>query len=181
MKTKELVYVALCAVIIAICSWISIPTAVPFTLQTFGIYLTIAVLGGKLGTISFLIYLTLGAIGLPVFAGFKGGFAALTGPTGGYIIGFLATALIMWSFEKFFGKNKISFIISAIIGLVVCYSLGTIWFMKVFSAANGPIGLAATLGMCVVPFIIPDLIKLVLAYAIGSKVSSISKVSAVNA
>lgn len=181
MKTKELVYVALCAVIIAICSWISIPTAVPFTLQTFGIYLTIAVLGGKLGTISFLIYLTLGAIGLPVFAGFKGGFAALTGPTGGYIIGFLATALIMWGFEKFFGKNKISFIISAIIGLVVCYSLGTIWFMKVFSAANGPIGLAATLGMCVVPFIIPDLIKLVLAYAIGSKVSSISKVSAVNA
>lgn len=181
MKTKELVYVALCAVIIAICSWISIPTAVPFTLQTFGIYLTIAVLGGKLGTISFLIYLTLGAIGLPVFAGFKGGFAALTGPTGGYIIGFLATALIMWGFEKFFGKNKISFIISAIIGLIVCYSLGTIWFMKVFSAANGPIGLAATLGMCVVPFIIPDLIKLVLAYAIGSKVSSISKVSAVNA
>ena len=71
MKTKELVYVSLCAVIIAICSWISIPTAVPFTLQTFGIYLAIAVLGGKLGTISLLIYLGLGAIGLPVFAGFK--------------------------------------------------------------------------------------------------------------
>ena len=124
MKTKELVYVALCAVIIAICSWISIPTAVPFTLQTFGIYLSISVLGGKLGTISFLIYLALGAIGLPVFAGFKSGFAAITGPTGGYLLGFLATALIMWGFEKFFGKNKVSFIISAIIGLVACYAFG---------------------------------------------------------
>ena len=153
MKTKELVYVALCAVIIAICSWISIPTAVPFTLQTFGVYLAIAVLGGKLGTISLLIYLGLGAIGLPVFAGFKSGLAALTGPTGGYIVGFLATSLIMWAFEKFFGKNKISFIISAIIGLT------------------------ATLGMCVIPFIITDLIKLVAAYLIGSKIYNISKVS----
>lgn len=170
MKTKELVYASLCAVIIAICSWISIPTAVPFTLQTFGIYLAIAVLGGKLGTISLLIYLGLGAIGLPVFAGFKSGLVALMGPTGGYIIGFLATALIMWGFEKFFGKNKVSFIISAIIGLIACYALGTVWFMKVFSAANGPIGLAATLGICVVPFIIPDLIKLVAAYLIGSKI-----------
>ena len=177
MKTKELVYVALCAVIIAICSWISIPTAVPFTLQTFGIYLSISVLGGKLGTISFLIYLALGAIGLPVFAGFKSGFAAITGPTGGYLLGFLATALIMWGFEKFFGKNKVSFIISAIIGLVACYALGTIWFMKVFSSANGAIGLGATLGMCVIPFIIPDLIKLVAAYLIGSKISAISKLN----
>lgn len=177
MKTKELVYVSLCAVIIAICSWISIPTAVPFTLQTFGIYLAIAVLGGKLGTISLLIYLGLGAIGLPVFAGFKSGFAAITGPTGGYLLGFLATALIMWGFEKFFGKNKVSFIISAIIGLVACYALGTIWFMKVFSAANGAIGLGATLGMCVIPFIIPDLIKLVAAYLIGSKISAISKLN----
>lgn len=177
MKTKELVYVALCAVIIAICSWISIPTAVPFTLQTFGIYLAISVLGGKLGTISFLIYLALGAIGLPVFAGFKSGFAAITGPTGGYLLGFLATALIMWGFEKFFGKNKVSFIISAIIGLVACYALGTIWFMKVFSATNGAIGLGATLGMCVIPFIIPDLIKLVAAYLIGSKISAISKLN----
>ena len=161
MKTKELVYASLCAVIIAICSWISIPTAVPFTLQTFGIYLAIAVLGGKLGTISLLIYLGLG---------FKSGLVALMGSTGGYIIGFLATAIIMWGFEKFFGKNKVSFIISAIIGLIACYALGTVWFMKVFSAANGPIGLAATLGMCVVPFIIPDLIKLVAAYLIGSKI-----------
>ena len=149
----------------------------PFTLQTFGIYLSIAVLGGKLGTISLLIYLGLGAIGLPVFSGFKSGLAALMGPTGGYIIGFLATALIMWGFEKFFGKNKVSFIISAIIGLIACYALGTVWFMKVFSAANGPIGLATTLGMCVVPFIIPDLIKLVAAYLIGSKISNISKVN----
>lgn len=179
MKTKELVYVSLCAVIIAICSWISIPTAVPFTLQTFGIYLAVAVLGGKLGTLSLLLYLSLGAIGLPVFSGFKGGLAALTGPTGGYLMGFLATTLIMWAFERLFGNNKFTFLISSILGLIVCYTFGTIWFMKVFSATNGSIGLAATLGMCVVPFIIPDLVKLFLAYLIGNRISNISNLKIV--
>ena len=88
MKTIDLAYMALGAVIIAVCSWISIPTVVPFTLQTFAVFSVLGLLGGKRGTISVLIYILLGAVGVPVFAGFSGGFGVILGPTGGYIIGF---------------------------------------------------------------------------------------------
>lgn len=76
-----MVYIAVFAVLIAICSWISIPTTVPFTLQTFAIFLAVGVLGGKRGSLSVLIYILLGAVGIPVFAGFSGGFGTLLGST----------------------------------------------------------------------------------------------------
>ena len=82
-------YIGLFAVVIAICSWISIPTVVPFTLQTFAVFLAVAILGGKRGTLSVIVYVLLGADGLPVFSGFKGGFGVLLNTTGGYIIGFI--------------------------------------------------------------------------------------------
>ena len=96
-------YIGLFAVVIAICSWISIPTVVPFTLQTFAVFLAVAVLGGKRGTLSVIVYVLLGAVGLPVFSGFKGGIGVLLNTTGGYIIGFIFSALLMWAFEKAFG------------------------------------------------------------------------------
>ena len=86
VTTRDMVYCAMFAVLIAVCSWISIPATVPFTLQTFGIFVTVGILGGKRGSVSVLIYLLLGAVGIPVFAGFKGGIGALLGTTGGYII-----------------------------------------------------------------------------------------------
>ena len=100
MRTQELARAALFAALIAICSWISIPTAVPFTLQTFAVFLALGVLGGKLGTLSVAVYLLLGAVGLPVFAGFQGGLGALLGATGGYLAGFLLTALTVWGAER---------------------------------------------------------------------------------
>ena len=90
-------YIALFAVAIAICSWISVPATVPFTLQTFGVFLAAAVLGGKRGTLAVLVYLALGMAGVPVFAGFQGGMGCLLGSTGGYLIGFLFLALVMWA------------------------------------------------------------------------------------
>ena len=180
MKSKDLVYVSLCSVIIIICSWISIPTAVPFTMQTFAIFLTVLVLGGKLGTVSVLLYLCLGAIGLPVFSGFKGGLAALTGPTGGYLFGFLFTALIMWFFEAHFGKKKSVFIISSLIGLFVCYAIGTFWFVRVFTATGGSMDTLTALSMCVIPFIVPDIAKIFIAFFIGNRVSDSINKSAKN-
>lgn len=88
-KTYDMVYIAVFAVLMAICSWISIPTVVPFTLQTFGVFLAIGVLGGKRGSLAVLVYILLGAIGVPVFAGFTGGIGILLRNTGGYIVGFL--------------------------------------------------------------------------------------------
>ena len=153
----------------AICSWISIPTAVPFTLQTFGVFVAVGVLGGKRGTLSILVFILLGAIGIPVFANFSGGIGVLAGPTGGYIIGFLFSALLMWAMEKLPGKKSVMQIVSMIAGLIVCYAFGTVWFVIVYGRMNGPIGFTAALASCVVPFIIPDIIKIALAYVLSRK------------
>ena len=160
-KTYDIVYIAVFAVIMAICSWISIPTAVPFTLQTFGVFVAVGVLGGKRGTLSILVFILL--------AGFSGGIGVLAGTTGGYIIGFLFSALVMWAMEKLPGKKSVMQIVSMIVGLIVCYAFGTAWFMIVYSRANGAVGLATVLGWCVIPFIIPDIIKIVLAYGLSRK------------
>ena len=168
-KTYDIVYIAVFAVIMAICSWISIPAAVPFTLQTFGVFIAAGVLGGKRGTLSVLVFILLGAGGIPVFANFSGGIGVLVGPTGGYIIGFLFSALVMWAMEKLPGKKSIMQIVSMVVGLVVCYAFGTAWFMVVYGKANGPVGLVTALGWCVFPFIIPDLIKIALAYVLSRK------------
>ena len=85
LQTRDLAYVAVCAVLMAVCSWISIPAAVPFTLQTFAVFCSLGFLGGKRGTAAILVYLLLGALGIPVFAGFSGGIGILFGTTGGYL------------------------------------------------------------------------------------------------
>lgn len=159
-----MVYTAMFAVLLAICSWISIPTAVPFTLQTFGIFITISLLGGKRGTAAMLVWMLLGAVGIPVFSGFKGGLGVLLGTTGGYIIGFLFMGLLYWAMIKFLGNTNLVRITSMVLGLAVCYTFGTIWFILIYAHTTGPISLMTALSWCVIPFIIPDLIKLFLAF-----------------
>lgn len=163
MSTYSMVYIALFAVLMAVCSQIQIPSVVPFTLQTFAVFLTCGLLGGRRGLASIIVFILLGAIGLPVFAGFKGGAAALAGTTGGYIIGFIFLALVMWLLEKPAKKSFIILVISMIIGLAVCYAFGTAWFIFLYTRANGPVALGTVLGWCVIPFIIPDLGKIALA------------------
>ena len=164
ISTKDMVYIGIFAALMAICSWISIPTAVPFTLQTFAVFLACLVLGGKRGTIAVLVYILLGCVGLPVFSGFKGGPGVLLGATGGYILGFIGTALVLWALEKRYRGSTVKTILSLVLGLLVCYALGTAWFMRVYAGANGPVSLMTTLGWCVFPFIVPDLIKIALAF-----------------
>ncbi len=164
-----MIYISLFAVIIAICSWISIPSAVPFTLQTMAVFTTVGILGGKRGTISVFLYILLGAIGLPVFAGFTGGFGILLGSTGGYIVGFLFSALLMWGIEALFGNKRIILILSMFLGLLLCYALGTAWFILVYTKTTGEINLITVLGWCVIPFIIPDFIKIALSYILTVK------------
>lgn len=159
-KTRDIVYIGIMTAIIAICSWISIPATVPFTLQTMGVFIAVGVLGGKRGTFSVLTYILLGAVGVPVFAGFSGGIGVVFGTTGGYIVGFLFSALFMWGMEKLFGNGKIVLAISMLGGLLVCYAIGTVWFMAVYANNSGAVGLGTVLGWCVIPFIIPDLIKI---------------------
>lgn len=161
---------ALCTAIISICSWIQIPSPVPFTLQTLGIFLTLGLLGGKLGTLSILSYILLGIVGVPVFSGFQGGINAVMGATGGYIVGFIFSGLIFRLIETFCSKNNLSLIVSMLIGLLVCYISGTLWFMLVYSNQNGSIGIWQTLCWCVIPFIIPDILKIFCVSAIVKKI-----------
>ncbi len=172
-KTYDMVYVAIFAVLIAICSWIAIPTMVPFTLQTFGVFLAVGVLGGKRGTVAVLIYILLGAIGVPVWSGFTGGIGVLLNNTGGYIIGFLFIALIMWGAEKLFGRKNWVMIVSMVLGLVVCYAFGTLWFMMLYLKNTGAIGLGTVLGWCVIPFIIPDILKMALAFILSRRLNKV--------
>ena len=167
-KTYDMAYIAVFTVLIAICSWISIPMAAPFTLQTFAIFLAVSVLGGRRGTIAVVVYVILGAIGVPVFAGFSGGLGVIMRNTGGYIVGFILTALIMWLMERLFGKKLWVQAVSMVLGLLACYALGTAWFMFVYMRTTGAVGLATVLGWCVIPFIIPDAVKIALALTLGN-------------
>lgn len=170
-KTIDLAYMGLFVALITVCSWINIPTTVPFTLQTFAIFAAVAILGLERGTIAVVAYIILGAVGVPVFAGFSGGPSVLLGTTGGYIIGFIFSALITGGIIKAFGKKVWVMIIAMLLGLLVCYAFGTVWFMQVFAKQNGEVGLVTALGWCVFPFIIPDCIKIAAAIVLEKSVS----------
>lgn len=166
-KTYDMAYIAVFTVLIAICSWISIPVEIPFTLQTFAVFLTVSLLGGKRGTLSVVVYVLLGAVGVPVFAGFTGGIGIIMNSTGGYIIGFVFTALTMWLTESLFGKKLWARGIGMAAGLIVLYVFGTAWFMLVYMRNAGGTGLMTVLGWCVFPFVIPDALKIALALTLS--------------
>ena len=168
-----MVFIAICAVIIAICSWISIPAAVPFTLQTFAVFFVLEFVGAKRGTTAVILYILLAAVGAPVLSGFKGGLGAVLGMTGGYILGFVFIGLIYRLGTSVIGNRLPVRIVSLIVGLAVCYTFGTAWFMVVYAKQAGPITVGTALSMCVIPFIIPDMIKLALAVTLASRLSRI--------
>lgn len=173
LTTRDIAYIAMFSAILVVCSWISIPLTVPFTLQTLGVFLSVGVLGGKKGTLTVLTYILLGAIGVPVFSGFSAGIAALLGTTGGYIVGFLLSAVLMWVMEVIFGNSKFILILSMLLGLLVCYVFGTIWFMVVYTSNIGSIALWTALTWCVIPYVIPDIIKIVIAYTLSIRIKTI--------
>ena len=158
--TRNLTYTALMAVLIVLCSWITVPAPVPFTLQTFGVFCAVGLLGGELGAAAVAVYLLMGIAGLPVFSGFSSGVGQLLGPTGGYLVGFLFSALVYGLVTRLFGEKLPAMIAAMILGLLVCYAFGTAWFVYVYSRRVAAIGLAQALGMCVLPFLIPDGVKL---------------------
>ena len=162
-QTKELAYMALFAVVLSVCSWLSIPAPIPFTLQTFGVFATLGLLGGRRSFFTIALYLLLGAVGVPVFSGFAGGPGVLFGMTGGYLWGFLFSALAYALITARFGEGLLASACAMLAGLLVCYAAGTAWFMLVYARQTGPIGLSSALGLCVLPFLVPDAVKLALA------------------
>lgn len=174
-KSKDTVFIALFAVLIAVCSWISIPTAIPFTMQTFGIFFAFNFLGGKKGTLCVCIYLLLGLIGIPVYANGTSGIGILLGTTGGYMIGWIFSGLVIWLLETLIGRKLWAQSLCQFAGLLVCYIIGTAWFMVIYAQKTGTIGLWSALCMCVFPFIIPDLLKIGLGLYLTHRLKKVVK------
>lgn len=177
MKSKayDLVLVALFAALMALCAWVTVPYAVPFTMQTFGVFLALLLLGGKRGTICMAVYLLLGAVGLPVFSGFRGGVGALVGSTGGYLVGFIVSALLMWALSGFARKSRWTLAASMALSLAACYAFGTAWFVIVSVRAGKAMTVGAALSMCVLPYIVPDAAKLWLACVLARRLKKFVK------
>ena len=173
--TKEMVLTAMLTAVMAVCSWISVPAEIPFTLQTFAVFCAIGLLGGRNGLFSILVYILLGAIGIPVFAGPSGGIGIILGNTGGFIVGFVFIALICWLTEKLFGNGLIVRIISMLVGLAVLYAFGTAWFMFLYTKNTGDVSLIQVMKWCVTPFVIPDLLKLALAIVLTDRIKKYAK------
>ncbi|MCD7756509.1 MAG: biotin transporter BioY [Firmicutes bacterium] len=166
LTVKDLALCALFAAVTAICAWISLPVLqIAFTMQTFAIFLVLFTLGGRRGTISILVYLLLGAVNLPVFSGFKGGMSAILGITGGYIWGFLLSGLAYWLITAKLGEKFA--IPAAAVGLVVCYACGTAWFVCI----SGTYTWWSALSICVLPYIIPDCVKIALAWVLSRRLA----------
>lgn len=169
MNVKQMTLTALFAAVTCVLSIVTIPLGpVPFTLQVFAVVLAGAILGGKMGLFSQLIYTLIGAIGLPVFSGMKGGIGVIVGPTGGYIIGFiLAAGLIgfgvQWGEKKFTRpvSNVVTFCVM-VLGLIVIYGIGMVQLAFVLD-----MGMGKAFAAGVAPFLLPDFLKVVAAFAIS--------------
>lgn len=169
MKTQDIVYIAIGATLLAVCSQISIPAAIPFTLQTFAAAFVGGFLGVKKGVSSVVIYILLGVAGIPVFAGFRSGIPTLLGGTGGYIIGLLPFAAIAGFFAERFRGKLLPMVIGMLLGLISCYILGTAWYVHLYAEK----GLAYAISACVLQFIIPDIIKIAVAALLVKRIAPI--------
>ena len=169
LSTRDIAMIAMSVALIAVCSWISIPMTVPFTMQTFAVCLVSALLGTRRGFLAVACYLLLGAVGAPVFAGFKGGLGALLGVTGGYLVGFLFTALITGAGAELSGRKLAVTLGAMAAGVLVCYVFGTAWFMVAYAKNSGPIGVSTALAWCVLPYLLPDAVKIALAAVLARR------------
>ena len=167
IDTKTMTRVAVMAAVLCILGPLVIPIGpVPLSLATFGILLAAYILGPLEGTGAVLLYIAIGAIGLPVFSGFQGGFAKIAGPTGGYMLGYFFLALIAgWFIYKYYDIIIMQFI-GMCLGTAVLYALGTAWLAHVTGMS-----FTEALAAGVLPFIPGDILKMILAAFIGRAVN----------
>lgn len=161
MNTKKMILYGFFAALTAVCSMISIPlpfSPVPINLATLSVFLAGGLLGAKGGAVSQGVYVLLGAIGLPVFHSFTGGLSIITGPTGGYLVGYIVAAFLIGLLAKAKSPSALLLGLPFVVGLLACYVLGTAWFMFVTDT-----GFVSALLLCVVPFLPGDALKILVA------------------
>ena len=165
--------IGLMTALICIIAPFSIPipvSPVPISLTNFVIFIIVCVLGTKDATICVILYLLLGAAGLPVFSSFSGGLAKLAGPTGGYLAGFILLALIQGFFLERFPDKKYAALLGMIVGMAVCYAFGTAWL-----AVQTSQSFIAALPIGVLPYLPGDAVKIIVAAIAGPKLRAAVK------
>ena len=163
--TKRIVLIGMMTAVTCILGPLSIPlpfSPVPISFTNLAIYFSLYVLGMKAATVSYLIYLLLGFVGLPVFSGFSGGVGKLAGPTGGYLIGFIFMAIVSgWIIDRFPGKY-LYHALGLVLGTIICYAFGTIWLARQLNMT-----FVAGLGVGVIPYLPGDGLKILAALLVG--------------
>lgn len=189
---RDISYIGLFAALLAVCTWLYIiipATEIVVTLQTLGVCVAAGLLGWKRGTICVCVYILLGICGIPVFSEFKNFYALIGGPSAGYVIGFIFTALIVGFTsdklhligEKTQSKVKsqilqlIVLAVAMVVGVAVCYVFGTLWFMLIYKGSATAENLQIALAYCVYPFIVPDLIKIIVATVLVNRLKKYIK------
>jgi len=171
LNLKEINLTALFTAVTAILAQISVPvpiTPVPVTLSIFGVTLSSLILGRKCGAISQIVYILLGVAGMPVFAGFRGGLSVLLSPTGGYIISYPIMALVIGTFlNQGTSPSFFRMAVASMTGLIICYVFGTTWLAIV---AN--LGPAEAIAAGVLPFILPDVVKVMISVVLGRQIKN---------
>lgn len=169
-KTVQMAETALMSAVLCILAPLAIPlpfSPVPLTMGSFAVYVTAAVLGPGKGTLSVALYLLLGMAGLPVFSGFSGGIGVLAGPTGGYVIGYIPCALLVGWLVGRYRCRTVGTIFAMVTGTIVCYVFGTAWVLIIM---GGTYTLAQAVLVCIVPYLVFDAMKIVLAAMIAVEV-----------
>ncbi|MEG1431987.1 biotin transporter BioY [Eubacterium sp.] len=167
IQTKTLTHIALVTALLCIIGPLSLPipiSPVPISLTQLGVYAGVYTLGKKKGTLSFGLYLLIGAMGVPVFSGFAGGLGKIVGPTGGYLLGFVVLAWVVGCFVEKWPESRAYQALGMVIGNVLVYILGTAWLMVQAHLALWPALMAG-----VIPYVVFDVVKAVIALLVGPK------------
>lgn len=163
MKAQKIAFTGILAAMICLLAPLSLPAgAIPISLATFAIYITACIVNVKTSVCAVIIYILLGAVGLPVFSSFRGGFHMLAGITGGYLIGYIPCAVIIGLLVGKFENKKWIYPLSIILGTAMCYLIGTLWYMLQTDS-----GFSSALTVCVLPFIIGEIVKIPVASLVG--------------
>lgn len=172
---QSMIFIALFATLMCIGAWIHFPAPVPASMQTFVVFTALGLIGSKRTLVMLIIYVALGALGLPVFSGFTGGIGALTGPTAGFIWGFLLGVPVFYIFEKYFYEKRGAVITGHILYILLHYIPGALWYCYFTLGCISTEGILSSSLVTVVPFIVPDAIKLMLSIFTVERLKKIIK------
>ena len=168
LKIRTLCEIPLFVSLMTICAWLSIPSPIPFTLQTFAFFLCCLCLGGKMAFVCTTVYLFLGIVGVPVFSSFGAGIGIVLGTSGGFLVGLLPASLTYYIFTILFGNKDFFKVIGCVAGLFICYIFGAVWYIFIYLST--PTTIFTPVLTCILPFVIPDGVKLFLAYLVYTRI-----------